>query len=88
MPEYRKTTTEIVDIVMNWTNALDTGDSISSSAWTVPSGITGSNQASSAFTTSIRLTSGTTARIYALTNTVTLVSGQKYQSPLTVQIGG
>jgi len=88
MPDVRKTTTEILDIVFNWEPALDSGDYIVTSAWSVPTGITGSNQASSALTTSIRLSSGTTPQAYSLINTVTLHSGQKYQTPLNVTIGG
>ncbi len=88
MPVYRKTATEIVDLVMNWETALDSGDSIVTSAWSVPTGITASNLSSTAYTTSLRLSSGTTGRPYALINTVTLTSGQKYQAPLSVTIGG
>ena len=88
MPIYRKTTTEITDLVLDWEPALDNGDYIVTSAWTVPSGITASNTSSTAYTTLIRLSTGTTGRSYALTNTVTLFSGQKYQTPLTVAIGG
>lgn len=88
MPVFRKTSTEIVDIVFNWAPSLDAGDYIVSSAWTVPTGITGSSTSSTVSTTSIRLSSGTTGRPYALMNTVTLYSGQKYQAPLSVTIGG
>lgn len=88
MPVYRKTATEITDIVFNWEPSLDNGDYIVTSAWTVPTGITGSGASSTAYTTIIRLSGGTTGRPYALMNTVTLHSGQKYQSPLSVTIGG
>lgn len=88
MPDIRKTTTEILDIVFNWEPALDSGDYIVTSAWSVPTGVTGSNQASTALTTSIRVSSGTTGRLYSLINTVTLFSGQKYQVPLNTSIGG
>lgn len=88
MPVYRKTDVAITDIVFNWAPAMDAGDSIVTSAWSVPTGITGSNTSSTASTTAIRLSSGTTGRAYALVNTVTLASGQKYQAPLSVTIGG
>ena len=88
MPTARQTTTEIIDYVLAWENALDSGDYIVTSAWTVPSGITASSAASTALTTTIRLTGGSTGRLYALVNTVTLHSGQKYQTPLNLSIGG
>ena len=88
MPDVRKTSTEIIDITFNWAPTLSVGDSIVTSAWTVPTGITGSNQSSTSATTSIRLSSGSTAMIYPLINTVTLASGQRYVAPLNATIGG
>ena len=88
MPDVRKTATEIVDITFNWAPTLNVGDSIVTSAWSVPSGITGGNQSSTSTTTSIRLSSGSTALFYPIINTVSLASGQKYQAPLNVSIGG
>ena len=88
MPNARQTTTEIIDYVLNWEPALDTGDYIVTSSWTVPSGLTASGASSTSLTTTLRLTSGTTGRLYGLINTVTLHSGQKYQVPLNISIGG
>ena len=87
MANYRKTVTAKLDFTFDWTDYLD-GDTIASSAWTVPSGITATNQSSTATSTHIRISAGTLGSFYAFVNTITMASGQIDQRPLVITIGG
>lgn len=59
---------------VDWTLAL-TGDTLSASTWTVPTGLT---QVSAGFTTtvaSVKLSGGEVGTVYEVTNTITTVGG-------------
>ena len=84
MANYTKTAAAVLDFTLNWASYL--GFTISSSAWAVPSGITGSNQSSTATSASIRISAGTAGLVYAFTNTITMASGQIDQEPLVITV--
>ena len=85
MADYTKTAAAVLDFTLNWATYLGS-DTISSSSWAVPSGITGSNQSSTATSASIRISAGTAGLVYAFTNTITMASGQIDQEPLVITV--
>lgn len=85
MANYTKTVAAVLDFTLNWTDYLGS-DTISSSAWAVPSGITGSGGSSTSTTASIRISGGTAGLVYPFTNTITMASGQIDQEPLVITV--
>ena len=55
---------------------LDTGDTISESTWTVPTGITEVASSKTTTTTTIRLSGGTAGETYEIENKITTSSGE------------
>jgi hypothetical protein len=80
----------ILDIRINWATWLAglpvSTDTISSSVWTVPVGITKVSDTNSTTTTTIRLSSGTLGTTYELLNHVVLASGQEDERTIKVKI--
>lgn len=60
---------DVLDYQIDWTDLLD-GDTIATSTWTVPSGITRDSDTFSGVLTTIWLSGGTDAQTYVLTNQV------------------
>ena len=85
MADYTKSAAEITDFTLDWSQVVG-ADSIITSAWTVPSGITGSNQSSTATTASIRIAAGTASLFYPFVNTITRISGQVDQESLVITV--
>ncbi len=65
---------------------LEPGDSISSSVWTVPLGITGGSETNSAGKVSIVLSGGTAGSSYELSNLITTANGLKSETVFTVNV--
>lgn len=79
---------EIRVFTMDWTAHI-TGDTIATSSWTVPAGITevSSSIATSKLKTSIKLSGGTAGSSYLCTNTITLTtSGETLEKSGTVAV--
>lgn len=67
---------EVLDFVVDWSDWLPTGDTISTSAWTVPAGITNDSDTNDTTTTTIWLSGGTLATQYELTNRIVTANGR------------
>lgn len=80
-----KEATETLDFQINWADWLG-ALTISSSAWTVPSGITEVANSNTTTTTLIRLSGGTWAESYELTNTITASNGEVESRSITIKI--
>ena len=86
MTDFIKGPAATLDYSFDWSPYLGT-DTITASSWTVPAGITGSNQAFTTTGTSIRLTGGSIGVEYVVVNSVTMLSGQVDQRAFTIRIG-
>ena len=73
------------DIALDWATRIGS-DTISSSAWPVPSGITKDSDSKTDTTTTIRLSGGTAGQKYDLINRVTLSSSEIYDATLRVYV--
>lgn len=77
---------ERLDYVENWTDWLN-GDTIASSAWTVPSGISQYGSATNTTTSAtIWLTGGTHGQEYLVTNTITTTGGRIGERSLKILV--
>lgn len=70
---------EVLDYALDWSNVLETGETISTSTWTVPSGITDSSASISGSTTRIWLSSGTSGTVYSVTNKIVTSDGRTWE---------
>jgi hypothetical protein len=72
----------------DWADRLDTGETISVSTWTVPSGITQTTPAPSiaGSVTTLWLTGGTLGQKYTVTNHITTNQGRQFDRSFVVQI--
>jgi hypothetical protein len=83
---FRKTATEYLDFTIDWTKWLPTGDTITSSSWTVPSGITNGMETNTTILASIWLSSGTLGTTYDLVNSIKTSLGRQADRTIAVQI--
>ena len=75
MTTVEKESGETADLTINWATFLGTR-TISSSAWTVPSGLTEGAKSATTTTTTLRTSGGTTGTEYVVLNTTTLNNGE------------
>ena len=74
---FRKDPDAVLDYGFDWSDWLATGEAISVSTWTVPTGITKDSDASADSTTTIWLSGGTDGTTYTLTNHITTDAGRE-----------
>ncbi len=75
----------IIDYTVRWTTWLN-GDTISSSAWTIPAGITKVSEANTTTDAVIFLASGTVGTINEITNRVITAGGRQNDQTLSILI--
>lgn len=85
MSFYKKDPNAIKDYSMNWAPWLD-GDTIATSTWIVPTGITKLSDTNTTTTTTIWLSSGTANSTYRLTNRITTAGGRTEDASITIHI--
>jgi hypothetical protein len=75
----------IIDYTMRWTTWLS-GDTISSSAWTIPDGIVKVSESNDTLDAIVFLASGTIGQIYEVTNRITTVGGRQNDQTISILI--
>lgn len=73
----------VLDYGLDWTAWLD-GDTISTSTWTVPEGITKDSDTKDTTTTTIWLSGGTDGSSYELTNHIVTAAGREDDRSITI----
>lgn len=76
---------EVLDYEIDWTSRLD-GDTISSSTWTVPDGLTSSSNTNTDSTVTIWLSGGTVGTIYRVMNEITTTGGRTMDQTVNLKI--
>lgn len=76
---------EILIFGINWADYLDT-DTILTSSWTVPAGVTQVNNAFTDTLATIKLSSGTLGQVYRITNRITTSAGETVEKSLDIEI--
>ena len=79
---------EILEYLINWSGELTTGETISTSAFTVPTGITKDSESNTTTTSTVWLSGGTAGREYIVTCTVTTSStpARTYRKEIVVPV--
>lgn len=72
---FSKTTTGKLDYQVNWASWLDEGDTISTSTFTVPAGLTLVSDTNTDTTATAVISGGTNGKSYEITNTITTTPG-------------
>ena len=67
---------EVLDYVLDWSNRLASGDTITTSTWIVEAGIDKDSDSKTDSTTTIWLSGGTDGVTYTLTNRVVTAGGR------------
>jgi hypothetical protein len=75
----------VVDFKIDWTNTLN-GDTISTSTWTVPSGITEDSESETTTAATIFVSGGTASTAYVLTNQIVTAGGVTQDRSITVYV--
>lgn len=69
-----KTPTGVLDFAQDWSNFLSS-DTISTSTWTVETGLTVDSDANTSTTATAVISGGTAGRVYKVQNTITTANG-------------
>lgn len=77
---------EELDYEINWIDLLTPGDTIQTSTWFVPVGITRGLEGQTSTSTSIWLTGGTAGNTYSLTNRVTTPLGRTHEQSVKLKV--
>src|SRR5512139_410875 len=86
MPQiFEKDPDAVKDFQINWATWLGT-DTIATSTWTVPTGITKASDTSTTTTATIWLSGGTNLTDYELTNKITTASGRTEEETITIKV--
>jgi hypothetical protein len=75
----------VLDYQIDWSPWLG-ADTIATSAWTVPSGITKDSDTKTATTVTVWLSSGVAGTKYALTNRITTAGGRTDDRTITISV--
>lgn len=76
---------DVLDYQLNWADWLGAG-TISTSAWTVPSGITQVTASNTTTTATIRLSGGTHGSDYEVLNHIVTANGQEADRSITIKV--
>lgn len=80
----RKDPDEILDYSLDWSTILETGETLSTVTWTVPSGLTKISDSEASGVTTIWLSGGTSGTLYELGIRVITSASRTYD--LTVRL--
>lgn len=77
---------DVLDYQVDWSGRLPTGDTISTSTWIVPAGLTKDSDSTSTKTTTIWLSGGTAGSTYSVTNRVVTTGGRTMDASVTLRL--
>ena len=84
---YTKDPASVLDYTIDWgTNWLAAGETISTSAWTVESGITKDSDSNTTTTATVWLSGGTAGTVYTVTNRITTSAGRTAERSLYIKV--
>lgn len=75
----------VVDYTVDW-QAFTQGDTISTSIWTVPAGLTKGTDTFTDETATVFLSGGTTNTAYSIINTVTTADGRTFERSVRLRV--
>lgn len=82
---FTKDPSAVLDYQVDWSTWLD-GDTITTSAWVVPAGITETTSTNTATTATIWLSGGTAGERYRVTNRIVTAGGRTDDRTITIRV--
>lgn len=79
---------EVLDYQVDWSARLGTGDTIATSTWDIPTGITAASDSNDTTTATIWLSGGSSGSVYVLTNTITTTIGRTFEQQVRLAVNG
>jgi len=77
----------VLDYAIDWTKWLDeVGDSIETSTWIVPTGLTKVTETNTSKLATVWLSGGTVGENYTVTNRITTVGGRADDRSITIRV--
>jgi hypothetical protein len=76
---------EVLDYALDWTARL-AGDTIATSSWVLPTGITKASDSHDVSTTKIWLSGGVEGTKYTLVNTITTTAGRTMNQSVAIKV--
>jgi len=86
MKEFNKDPSAVLDYTINWASWLPSGDTISTSAWTVPSGLTSASASNTTTTATVWLSGGTAGQVYRVTNKVVTAGSRTDERTIMIRV--
>lgn len=80
-----KDPSDIIDYQISWSSWLN-GDTIATSEWTLPGGLTESDSSNTTTTATITLAGGTSGRDYKVYNTITTAGGRTNRDFIVIRV--
>lgn len=84
-PVYEKDPSDVADYGRDWSDLLE-ADTISSSTWTVPAGLTKDSQTNDTTTTTVWLSGGTALEDYVCVNRIVTAGSRTFERSITIQV--
>lgn len=86
MALYTKDPNAVLDYKVNWATWLQASETIASSNFTVPAGITKDSQSNTTTTATVWLSGGTVGTEYAVVNRITTNQGRTDDRTITIRV--
>lgn len=86
LTHFTKDPAGIIDYTVRWASWLPSGDTVSSSSWTVPPGIVKVSEANDTVDAVIFLASGTVGQIYEVTNRIITAGSRQNDQTISILI--
>ena len=85
MKLFRKDPSAILDYSIDWSLWLN-GDTIATSSWTVPTGLTKVSDTKNDSSTTVWLSGGTLGQTYTVTNRITTANGRTDERSIIIKV--
>lgn len=76
----------VLDYRVDWTQWLDSGETITAATWIVPDGLTSSSESFDSVSATVWLAGGTVGQTYTVTNRVTTTAGRTDDRSFRVRV--
>ena len=86
MADFVKPAGAVLDYELNWATWLASGETISSSSWSVETGLTEDSESNTTTTAKVWVSGGTVGKTYTATNTITTSDSRTDARVITIYI--
>lgn len=86
MPSYQKSPGSIEQFPIDWSGELADGETIETSNWTTPLGLTFITKQNDTTTTTVAYSGGTAGQVYEAKNTITTSAGNALEQTIFIDV--